>query len=397
MPVDANDEVRSAFHEHLARWGLKRFMSDRDYFAWQRRQLSSADLNHLNRQVELKRSGDYRDEIAFYDLTSRPTIRSVIHSQRYDYYEAVGLSVASRLGDARRVLDFGCGTGILTTFYARRFPDKEFIAIDRSPASIAAARQQSKEMGQTNVRFDCLDVERESLRGSFDLILATQALMQAEQDPGIPSESWRTFTRAHHAERQTDFEQRTGIGARLDRLGAVLDSAGRMVVCEKVRHLARRVPFQRALADRGFQLIEPPGSIRYRLIEEAVDDGPLYVVQKGRGSSLVWDESPERDEGLVFDRNTGVAVQTDSSRPLYENHWPSAQTAWEQLKDRAVTQEMTRQQSDGRQVHVELGISDEVRYFYCANTFDQRQLVIVEPARAAILKDYYQEIIGGMP
>lgn len=344
----------------------------------------------------MKRSGDCRDEIAFYDLTAQPTILSVIHSQRYDYYEAVGLSVASRLGDAQRVLDFGCGTGILTTFYASRFPDKEFIAIDRSPASIAAARQQSKELGQTNVRFDCLDVERESLRGSFDLILATHALMQAEQDPGLPSESWRTFKRAHHAERQTDFEQRTGIGVRLDRLGAALDSGGRMVVCEKVRHLARRVPFQRALAERGFQLAEPPGLIQYRLVEEMVDDGPLYVGQKWCGSSLLWDESPEIDEGRVFDRNARIAVPTDSDRPLYENHWPSAQTVWEQLKDRVVTQEMTGQQSDGRQVHVELGTSDGVRYLYCANTFDQRQLVIVEPVRAALLEDYYQEIIGGL-
>lgn len=394
--LSSSDELRTALHEHLARWGLKRFTSDHDYFAWQRRQLSSADLTHLNRQVELKRSGDCRDEVAFYDLTAQPTILSVIHSQRYDYYEAVGLPVASRFDDAQRVLDFGCGVGVLTTFYARRFPDKEFIGVDRSPASIAAARKKSKELGLANIRFDCFDVERESLRGPFDLILAAHALMQAERDPGIPSESWQTFKRAHHAEQQTDFERRTGIGGRLDRLGAVLDSSGRMVICEKVRHLARRVPFQRALTERGFQLIEPPGSIRYRLIEEAVDDGPLYVLQKGSGSILAWDELPEPDEGRVFDRNAGAAVQPDSSRPLYENHWPSAQTVWEGLIDRAVTQEMTRQQPDGRQVHVELGTSDGVRYLYCANTFDQRQLVIVEPVRAAMLEDYYREIIGGM-
>jgi len=38
-----------------------------------------------------------------------------------------------------------------------------------------------------------------------------------------------------------------------------------------------------------------------------------------------------------------------------------------------------------------------MQYLYCANTFDQRQLVIVESARAAMLEDYYREIIGGMP
>ena len=123
--LSSSDEIRSALHEHLARWGLKRFTSDRDYFAWQRRQLSSADLIHLNRQVELKRSGDCRDEVAFYDLTSQPTILPVIHSQRYDYYEAVGLPVASRLGDARRILDqrrfFGGSlTGLAPTWARER-------------------------------------------------------------------------------------------------------------------------------------------------------------------------------------------------------------------------------------------------------------------------------------
>ena len=52
---------------------------------------------------------------------------------------------------------------------------------------------------------------------------------------------------------------------------------------------------------------------------------------------------------------------------------------------------------DGRQVHVELGIVDETHYLYCANTFDQRQLVLMEEARAALLEAYYQEIIRGLP
>jgi hypothetical protein len=71
--------------------------------------------------------------------------------------------------------------------------------------------------------------------------------------------------------------------------------------------------------------------------------------------------------------------------------------AWEQLKNRGVTQETTRQQSDGQQFHVELGTAEGMRYLYCANTFDQRQLVIVESARVAMLEDYYREIIEGMP
>jgi len=391
----SSDEIRTTLQEHLAWWGLTRFASDADYFAWQRTQLSPAELNQLHAQVERKRGGARRDEIAFYDLTARTKILPVLYSQRYEYYGAIGACVASRLGDATKILDVGCGVGILTTFYARRFPGKELVGVDRSPASIAAAQQKANELGLTNVRFECVDVETEPLSGSYALIVATHALVQAEHDPGIPSQTWQTFERARDASQQRAFEQRTGIGMRLDRLGAVLDRNGRMIAFEKTRHLARRVPFQRALAARGLQLREQPEPIRYQLVEEAADDGPFYLLQQGSEAPLAWNESPELDEGAPFDRAGLHNTPGDPDAPLYENHWPSAQRVWERLTERKMVQEMNRQESDGRQMHVELGTSEGLAYLYCANTFDQRQLVIVERSRAVLLETYYQEIVGG--
>jgi hypothetical protein len=58
---------------------------------------------------------------------------------------------------------------------------------------------------------------------------------------------------------------------------------------------------------------------------------------------------------------------------------------------------MTRQAPDGRQVHAERGSSHGLHYLYCANTFDQRQLVIVEESRSAMLDAYYQEILRELP
>lgn len=388
--------LQQSLHEHLAWWGLTRFTTDREYFAWQQQQLSRADLNQLHAHVERKRSGDRRDEIAFYDLTAQPAVLPVLYSQRYDYYDRVGLRVTARVGSATRVLDFGCGVGILTTFYARQFPDREFVGLDRSAGSLAVAQQKASELGLANIRFDCVDAETEPLSGWYDLIVATHALLQAEQDPGIPSESWRTFRRAHDAGQQPSFEQRTGLGARLNRLSAVLGPNCRMIVCEKARQLARRVPFQRALAERGLQLAEPPELIRYQSIEEVTDDGPLFHLQKGKVGITAWDESPEPDDEAPFDPLDPPRSPPEADVPLYENHRPSAQAAWERLNDRQVTQEITHQEPDGRQVHVELGRSEGLVYLYCANTFDQRQLVIVEPARAAMLDSYYREIIGNV-
>ena len=401
MLGDARDEIRPTLRglkAHLAWWGLRQFTLDEAYFRWQRETLSSAELTALHRHVEQKRRGSSADEVAFYDATAHPNILPVLYSQRYDYYLTIGPRVADRIGEARSILDVGCGVGILATYYANQYPDKTFVGIDRSPASIARAQEQAKALGLTNVRFECLDLDLDYTLPTrpYDLIIATHALVQAEQDPGIPSRSWNTFERASESQQQADFERRTGIGTRLDRLSTLLPAQGRMIVFEKTRQLARRVPLQRALAARHLGLIEQPELIRYLLVEEIADDGPFYLMGRGESNQLRWDESPEPDEGPPFDRSKPKTDSTDSDAPLYENHWPSAQRVWEQLHDKHLLKETTRQGPDGLQLHVELGQAEEGVYLYCANTLDRRQLVLVEPARAVMLESYYQEIAGSV-
>jgi SAM-dependent methyltransferase len=387
-------DLQESLLAHLAWWGLTRFVSDAEYFAWQREKLSASDLNQLNAQVERKRGGDRRDEIAFYDLTARSKILPVLYSQRYEYYSAIGLRVAFRMGEAKTVLDFGCGVGILTTFYARQYPDKTFVGIDRSPVSIGWAQERALALGLKNVRFECMDVTERALSGQYNFIVATHALVQAEQDPGLPSRDWTTFERPNDSLQQRAFEERTGIGLRLDRLNAVLAPCGHMIVFEKTRQLARRVPFQRALAARGLSLIEWPEAIRYQLVEEIVDDGPFYVLQKGMQGNVTWDESPEPDEGPAVDRERLLQSPREPEAPLYENHWPSAQHVWERLQGKRIAKEITRQEPDGRQLHVELGHAEGYAYLYCSNTFDQRQLVMFPSSRSEMLDAYYREIIG---
>ncbi|THJ24495.1 MAG: class I SAM-dependent methyltransferase [Nitrospira sp. CG24E] len=391
----SNDALLHLLHSHLAWWGLRQFASDEAYFQWQRQVLSLAELTTLHRLMEQKRRGSTADEISFYDATAQPRILPVLYSQQYDYYLAIGARVADRIGEAQSILDVGCGVGILTTFYARQFPNKTIVGVDRSPASIARAREQTRALGLTNVRFECLDCTDLAAAHSADLILATHALVQAEQDPGIPSHSWKTFERAAENQHQADFERRTGIGPKLDCLNDLLAAHGRMVVCEKTRQLSRRIPFQRALAARDLGLIEQPELIRYNLVEEIVDDGPFFVLGKGAFRSIQWNELPDPDEGRPFDPTELVTGLAHPDMPLYESHCPSAQQAWEQLHKRHIFKETTRKEADGRQLHVEIGQSEEGVYLYCANSLDQRQLVIVEPARKQILESYYHEIERG--
>ncbi|MBS0171510.1 MAG: methyltransferase domain-containing protein [Nitrospira sp.] len=400
MPGDTSDQIRASLHEHLAWWGLRHIESDAAYFAWQREVFTPDELTTLHRSIEAKRAAANGPaaEIAFYDLTAQPRSVPALYSQRYEYYLEVGARIAAQLLGAQTILDAGCGIGLLTTFYAKQCPAATIVGIDRSPASIALARQQAQDLGLSNLRFECLDLDGQELSGHYDVILATHTLLQAEEDPGLPSCNWQDFNRALDVRAQSDFEQRTLVGLRLDRLRNVLAGNGRMILFEKTRQLARRVPFQRALAARGLGLLLPPEPIRYRSIEEVTDDGPLFVTGLGGASHILpWDESPDPDGAPPLHVEQLRFVRVDPEQPLYENHEASAQQAWLDLPAKQVVHQVTRKEADGRQLHVEWGRAGEFVYLYCANTFDQRQLVIVDPARATMVQTYYQEITESQP
>ena len=397
MPADRNDEIHKALREHLAWWGLRHIESDAAYFAWQREVFTPEDLAALHWSIDAKRAaiGGSSADIAFYDLTAQSRFISALYSQRYEYYLAVGSRSAAHLEGAQTILDVGCGIGLLTTFYAQRCPGATVVGIDRSPASITLARQRAEALGLSNLRFECLDLDQRELSGRYDLIVATHTLLQAEQDPGLPSSDWQDFSRALEAGAQLDFEQRTGVGRRLDRLRNALAENGRMILFEKTRQLARRIPFQRALAARGLALLLPPEPIRYRSIEEVTDDGPLYVTGLVSSSHILpWDEAPEPDGVPPLDVKQLRFVRVDPEQPLYENHEASAQQAWLDLPAKQVVEQVTRKEADARQLHVEWGRAGEFAYLYCANTFDQRQLVVVDQARVGMVETYYREIVG---
>ncbi len=489
--------LQPSLEDHLKWWGLRRFTSEAAYFQWQREVLSREDLLALNRLAQAKSAspGDPGPEIAFYDFAARPSILPVLYSQRYDYYCAVGLVLADRIGEARSVLDAGCGVGLLTTWYARRYPGSQLVGVDRSEASLQEAQRRAEQLGLSNLRFEPADLQTGAPIGRFDLILATQALFQSEQDPGLPSEGWTTFARCHDPVAQQKFERRTGLGPRLDHLCEALLPSGRLILLEKARHLGRRVPFQRALQARGFHLLETPIPIGYRSVEDLEEDGPLFVLgrtpQDSESNKIGWDEHPEvcegqdlfaqRDEagrwvwerlperavrrveewqdghlgsvrvewgqaaasigylslalgngffgilvgkiglGEGLDGAAGQALdrarqgrgeladilnrfwpgrgsqETLSQTPLYENHTWTAQEVWESLEGRKPRKASTTEEADGRQRHIELGEVKGLVYLYWANTYDQRQLVIVEAQRGQLLEEYYREAVQGAP
>ncbi|MCA9472221.1 MAG: methyltransferase domain-containing protein [Nitrospirales bacterium] len=324
--------------EHLASWGLKRFTDEPAYFNWQRTVLSKEQLESLHDCATSRlKQGDPSADIRFYDLTASPEILPILYSQRYDYFVAAGLAIAKRLASTRQVLDFGCGVGILTTFWATLFPDVQFVGVDRSSASLAIATHEATRRQLPNVRFVYAHLPHDSLTGMFDGVICTQALFQAEDSPGLCSDDWNTFHRRQDSALQHQIEAETGIGARLNELSRILVEDGKMLLCEKARHLGRRIVLQRALAARGFHNLSVPFPLTFGSFGERVEDGPLYEV--GRRPSevrAVWDENPEWPKGQSVYTCTGKtarrmaiaigAIQEECTSEPPEAHSQSFQT-----------------------------------------------------------------------
>ncbi len=485
----SNSELSRLLEAHLHSWGLKRFQDEAAYYQWQKDALSASDISSLQQLARYRQTpGDSSADIRFYDLAATPAILPVLYSQRYDFFHAAGIAISSRLSSVERVLDFGCGVGILTTFWATMFPNITFVGIDRSSQSITMASQQALQRQLNNVLFECCQVPDEDMTGEFDCLVSTQALFQSEHSPGLCSADWSTFSRIQDSTLQERSESQTGIKERLDSLSRVLTPDGKLLLCEKVQHLGRRILLQRALASRGFNNISEPQCLTYNSFGEYVNDGPLYEVsRRSVEQEFPWDEEPDWNVGQSLYACSGIAgehlclalgifrkafstvveqhekvgactLQTGTWRtviaygyvsianefqgillgsirdgsmiaqswarlknmteqeikasipeiwrtqeiknqkhiPCYENHTLGAQYVWESLPDRSVTEEKTFREHNGRAMHIELGIAGPFTYVYRANTYDQRQLVMVDSHHAEWLVEFYRESLSDM-
>lgn len=90
----------------------------------------------------------------------------------HDYYRAL----ASKHG-ARRILDLGCGTGILTVTLAS--PGRSVVGVDPSPQMIAYARRRPGAAAVTWIEGD----SSELAPGPFDLMVMTGNVAQHIPDP----------------------------------------------------------------------------------------------------------------------------------------------------------------------------------------------------------------------
>jgi SAM-dependent methyltransferase len=114
-------------------------------------------------------------------------------------------------GHQLRVLDAGCGDGLLVLALAERHPSWRLFGVDLRDELLAGARARARARGLGNVRFEHADVTRSLPANRLDVVLAIECLEEIRDDwaalramaealaPGgilvahVPERSWRAI------------------------------------------------------------------------------------------------------------------------------------------------------------------------------------------------------------
>lgn len=103
-----------------------------------------------------------------HEFDGRKYEKASAHQKEWGTAVIAGLTLR---GD-ERVLDLGCGDGLLTARIAELVPDGEVVGIDASQGMIEVAREKEGR----NLRFILKDIESLDFVGEFDLVFSNAAL-----------------------------------------------------------------------------------------------------------------------------------------------------------------------------------------------------------------------------
>ena len=90
--------------------------------------------------------------------------------------EESGKEVNEKIHDLKEILDIGCCSGYLTSWYALADSKRNVVGVDRCARSIRTAKKYAERMNIKNVRFECMDVLQGLPDGPYDAVVETQTV-----------------------------------------------------------------------------------------------------------------------------------------------------------------------------------------------------------------------------
>ncbi len=140
------NKIKHSLKKHLINFGFKFFNNLDQYDYWKENNLKKSNISNSNKKKYFKfleknlinRSYSLGDD--FYDLIAeQKKLMLITHSMKSNEILKSGLSVINELKENSNILDIGCNSGYLTSYYAKIFSNSNFIGFDKSKNSILQA------------------------------------------------------------------------------------------------------------------------------------------------------------------------------------------------------------------------------------------------------------------
>lgn len=184
--------------------------------------------------------------------------------------DAVHLVHFLRLGPKDRVLDAGCGTGVLSVL-GEGYTGASFTGVDICPEPVALARRSAERNGQ-NIRFETADIR--SLPERFEDGTFTAAVW----NPPYFTEEGGAQNAARDTARHADAGS---LNAQARALFRLLKNGGRLFLCCPCAEMARMMTMlsNSRLEPKRMRLVaHTPGDAPYLALIEAKKDGRCGLV-----------------------------------------------------------------------------------------------------------------------
>lgn len=95
-----------------------------------------------------------------------------------DFYDGATAFIAANIKDAKRIVDLGAGTGLLTSYWYNRFPQAEYTLVDIASEMLDVARKRFA--GLDNVTFSIENYIDKLPDTSFDTVISALSIHHLE-------------------------------------------------------------------------------------------------------------------------------------------------------------------------------------------------------------------------
>ena len=166
---------------------------------------------------------------------------------------------------AARLLDAGCGPGVLTCAYGWALPDAEVVGIDGVPEAVACAETLADRLGVRNVSFVVGDLaDLPAQLGEFDQVVAVTALADAGLYPQHPPAGPEAFSTVADVDGPAALFRSPGV----ERLAGRLAPGGSLLAFDRTPDASQAMRLGAALLGAGVDL-----DLRRSGVELFVEEG----------------------------------------------------------------------------------------------------------------------------